>query len=110
MRKQQSVMFDIDDTLISSRTNRNIQWVVDLLNRCRKQGFRIVIVTARPSFPTNVNWTYKQLKDHGIHYDELWFCPAEMKGKAKRDSGYNFWLSVGDQPTDLTDSTYSIKV
>ena len=51
-----------------------------------------------------------QLKKHNIYYDILGFSPAQKKGEMKRQMGYNFILSVGDMPTDLTDTVYGIRV
>ena len=99
-----AVMFDIDDTLIKVRDGEVIQEMVELLRRSTMAGYRIVIITARPEYPVNVTWTKRQLASKGIHYHELHFCPANEKSTLKRKLGYNFILSVGDQPTDLTDS------
>ena len=98
-----AIMFDIDDTLI--RTDGSpIEEMISLLRRSKMAGYRIVIITARPGYPENVKWTKRQLATKGIMYDELYFCPPNMKSLIKRRLGYNFLLSVGDQPTDLTDS------
>lgn len=99
-----AVMFDIDDTLIKVRDGEVIQEMVELLRRSTMAGYRIVIITARPEYPVNVTWTKRQLASKGIHYHELHFCLANEKSALKRKLGYNFILSVGDQPTDLTDS------
>jgi phosphoglycolate phosphatase-like HAD superfamily hydrolase len=105
-----AVMFDIDDTLITSLTGRRIESVYALYRQVKAQGYKIIIVTARPAFTANVRWTKQQLFDHGITYDKLVFASPEDKGYYKRTSGYNFVLSVGDQDTDLTDSQYAIKI
>lgn len=103
-------MFDIDDTLIASRTGERIEKVYTLYKQIRACGYNIVIVTARPDFETNVKWTINQLHDNDITYDELVFASARDKGFYKRTSKYKFVLSVGDQDTDLTDSDYAIKI
>ena len=103
-----AVMFDIDDTLIRTKNGQPISEMVDLLRRCKMVGYRVVIMTARPWYPSNVAWTKRQLASKGIHYDELYFSKPQDKTLVKKqlmDKGYNFLLSVGDQPTDLTDST-----
>lgn len=98
-----AVMFDIDDTLI--RTDGTpIKEIIELLRRSQMVGYKIVIITARPGYPENIAATRRQLASKGIYYDELYFCPPQMKSTVKRRLGYNFLLSVGDQPTDLTDS------
>jgi len=98
-----AVMFDIDDTLIK-RDGTPIPEMINLLRRSKMVGYRVVIITARPGYPDNMRWTKRQLASKGIAYDELYFCPPQMKSAVKRRLGYNFLLSVGDQPTDLTDS------
>lgn len=109
--KKQAAMFDIDDTLIEAKTGLPIVNIIDLLNNHRQQGFSIILITARPSFQTNVEWTIGQLEELDIYYDELWFSPAPEKGRLKRESDqYDFIISVGDQPTDLTDSVYYVQV
>ena len=105
-----AVMFDIDDTLISSTTGKRIEEVYEIYKKTKRMGYKIVIVTARPFFPENVIRTHAQLRDFNIKYDELVFASPENKGRYKRKSKYNFILSVGDMDTDLTDSLYSIKI
>ena len=99
----EAVMFDIDDTLIQTN-GTPIPEMINLLRQSKMAGYRIVIITARPGYPDNVKWTKRQLASKGITYDELHFCAPNMKSTVKRRLGYNFLLSVGDQPTDLTDS------
>ena len=105
-----AVMFDIDDTLITSLSGRRIEKVYAIYRRVKAQGYKIIIVTARPAFTSNVIWTREQLARHDITYDRLVFASPQDKGYYKRTSGYNFILSVGDQDTDLTDSQYAIKI
>jgi len=105
-----AVMFDIDDTLINSQTGKIIEDIYELYKNVQKKGYRMVIITARPGFYKNVLWTQKQLKDIDITYDELVFTPPQSKAIYKRESKYNYILSVGDMDTDLTNSKYSIKV
>ena len=71
-------------------------------------GYKIIIITARPGLNMVVNYTRKQLEDHGITYDYLGFTSAETKGIMKQQLGYKFVLSVGDMPTDWTNSMYYI--
>lgn len=107
---EEAVMFDIDDTLITSLTGRRIEKVYALYKQAKAKGYKIIIVTARPPFSANVEWTKKQLRDNDITYDKLVFASAVDKGFYKRTSNYRFVLSVGDQDTDLTDSDYAIKI
>ena len=105
-----AVMFDIDDTLIASDTGKIIEDVYDLYKSVQKKGYKMIIITARPGFYENVIWTRNQLRDIDITYDELIFTPPHGKSIYKRESKYNYILSVGDMDTDLTDSKFSIKV
>lgn len=109
IRQNDAVMFDIDDTLIYINGQLN-QPIVDLLHYSKSLGYKIVIITARPIFKPVINFTVRQLKKNGIPYDMLGFTNAENKGAFKRDLPYNFILSVGDMPTDLTDTMYALRV
>ena len=102
-----AAMFDIDDTLIWTTGEPNVP-IIELLHRMKALGYKIVIITARPGFPLSVNLTRQQLANHGIMYDYLGFTSAKTKSLMKKMLGYNFVLSVGDMPTDWTDSKYYI--
>lgn len=106
-RPNDAAMFDIDDTLIWTNGTPNIP-IIQLLHRMKALGYKIVIITARPRFQMVIQFTEKQLAAHGITYDYLGFTSAEEKSLMKRRLGYNFVLSVGDMPTDWTDSKYYI--
>lgn len=103
-----AVMFDIDDTLIRESDGQPIKEMINLLRRSRMAGYRVVIITARPWYSANVEWTQRQLAQYGIYYDDIYFCYPNDKTRVKRELiekyGYHFLLSVGDKPTDLTDS------
>ena len=102
-----AAMFDIDDTLIWTNGRPNTP-IIHLLHRMKSLGYKIVIITARPGIEIGVKLTIKQLEDHGIVYDYLGFTSAQTKTVMKKRLGYNFILSVGDMPTDWTDSKYYI--
>ena len=102
-----AAMFDIDDTLIWTDGTPNTP-IIKLLQELKQRGYKIVIITARPGVHFVVQWTRKQLENHGIRYDYLGFTSAQTKTLMKRQLGYNFILSVGDMPTDWTDSKYYI--
>ena len=102
-----AVMFDIDDTLIWTNGEPNTP-IIQLLHKMRALRYKIIIITARPGFRIAVDWTRQQLASHGIVYDYLGFTSAETKSRMKQMLGYNFVLSVGDMPTDWTDSKYYI--
>jgi predicted HAD superfamily phosphohydrolase YqeG len=106
-RYNDAVMFDIDDTLIWTDGTPNIP-IIQLLHKMRALGYKIVIITARPGFQIAIDMTRRQLANHGIVYDYLGFTSANTKTLMKKQLGYNFVLSVGDMPTDWTDSKYFI--
>lgn len=103
-----AVMFDIDDTLISSEDGAIIFESLRILKYARRLGYKIVIITARS--PDGAEYTSTQLGLAGIPYDTLIFSPAHMKGEVKRNTGHRYVLSVGDLPTDCTDSIFSLKL
>lgn len=100
-----AVMFDIDDTLLTV-TGRPITPMIKLLWDAQAEGYKVVIITARPRLEPIIEWTVRQLADHGITYDKLGFTSAQTKILMKQKLGYNFVLSVGDQETDLTGSEH----
>jgi len=107
--EKDAVMFDIDDTLIFTNGHANTE-MIDLLNYSKRLGYKIIIITARPFSIVTRQFTIMQLKKYGIIYDELYLTPALNKGNVKKQSGYNYILSVGDQETDLTHTKYGIKI
>lgn len=100
-----AVMFDIDDTLLTL-FGTPIVPMIKLLWDAQAAGYTVVIITARPRFEQVIQWTMKQLAENGITYDKLGFISAYDKIALKQHLGYNFILSVGDQPTDLTGSQH----
>jgi predicted HAD superfamily phosphohydrolase YqeG len=104
-----AVMFDIDDTLIFTNGNPNTP-MIELLYQARKMGYKIVIITARPGIGRVIHWTTEQLRDYRIPYDYLGFTSADTKGLMKNHLPYNFVLSVGDLPTDLTNSEHALNI
>lgn len=105
-----AIMFDIDDTLIDSRTGKPIKDVVDVLNYCKKLDYKIIIITARPNTEESIIFTKLQLKNLNIYHDGLYFMPPQAKGYFKRYSSYRYFMSFGDMDTDLTDSDYWVKI
>ena len=102
-----AVMFDIDDTLIWTNGTPNTP-IINLLHRMKALGYRIIIITARPGLDSVIQWTIKQLGEYGIGFDYLGFTSAQTKTTMKKELPYNFILSVGDLPTDLTDSEHAL--
>jgi hypothetical protein len=108
VRPSDAVMFDIDDTLIRASDGVVILPMLDVLLRAKSLGYKIIIITARPRLQEVVDYTVEQLRDLGIPYDDLGFCNPEDKGRLKMKLGYNFVLSVGDMPTDLTHTRHAL--
>ena len=102
-------MFDIDDTLIFTNGEPNVP-IIELLYDAKTQGYNIVIITARPGLNRVIKWTIEQLKSYKIPYDYLGFTSAQYKTVMKKQLPYNFILSVGDMPTDLTDSEHVLNI
>lgn len=109
MGPNDAVMFDIDDALIRVN-NTPIREMISLYKFAEMIGYKMVIITARPYYEYNAQWTATQLLGVGINPYNLYFTPAQLKGDAKKQLGYNFVLSIGDQWTDLTDSEKWIKL
>ena len=104
-----AVMFDIDDTLIFTNGRPNHQ-IIELLRIAKHIGYKIVIITARPGLKHVIDWTVRELASYNITYDYLGFTSAQTKIIMKRELPYNFILSVGDMPTDLTGSPYALSI
>ena len=62
-----AVMFDIDDTIISSN-GKPIKPIIKLLKECNKRGIRVFIITARDSIYTSD--TIEQLMENDIYPSE----------------------------------------
>jgi hydroxymethylpyrimidine pyrophosphatase-like HAD family hydrolase len=109
IKPNDAVMFDIDDTLIftDGRPNRPM---IELLNRASHMGYAIVIITARPGLEHVIQWTIRQLDEYRIGYNYLGFTSAQTKHLMKKQLPYNFILSVGDMPTDLTESQHYLNI
>ena len=109
IKPNDAVMFDIDDTLIFIDGRPNIPIIV-LLYSASLKGYKIVIITARPGTERVIEYTMKQLKEYTIIYDYLGFTSPETKISMKKKLPFNFILSVGDMPTDLTGSDHWLNI
>ena len=107
IRENDAVMFDIDDTLIYT-DGTPITQMIELLHIARHLGYKIVIITSRPSIQHVINWTINQLGKYNIPSDYLGFTSSSTKTLMKKQLPYNFVLSVGDLETDLTDSEHKL--
>lgn len=109
IREKDAVMFDIDDTLIFTGGEPN-KPIIELLHEARDMTYKIIIITARPPLDHNIERTIKQLYEYGIPFDYIGFTSPLTKGIMKQQLPYNFILSVGDMPTDLTDSQHVLNI
>jgi len=120
-----AVMFDIDDTLLFSKTFEPIPPIIRLLNECAARHFFIMIVTARDSIYTketikdleninlregiggNYNYLYlrKSPKDNHLYFK------SGVK-KSFYEKGFVTVMSVGDNQIDIIGnySGYCIKL
>tara|TARA_B110000977_G_scaffold201179_1_gene294587 strand:- start:7721 stop:8107 length:387 start_codon:yes stop_codon:yes gene_type:complete len=109
-----AIMFDIDDTLIDNSTHEIIPHIKELLDLGIKLNYKIVIITARPGDKKSQEFTETELELHDIKYHFLGYCSPEDKSFVKQHlmkiQKWHFVLSVGDMPTDLTDSEMYIQV
>ena len=123
-RKKYTVIFDIDDTLVYTDHFNIFQnkkfpynWIkgymlfpeipqmVKILNLCKKLGFKVIIITARPY--ESEKSSIKNLELLGIKYDEMYHnnnypdLNFKIALKQKLSKTNNIILSVGDQYPDL---------
>lgn len=113
------VVFDIDDTLICSRTRRPIQPMVSLYREILDRGIDIYIVTARQ--PVYLEITIEELHRHGIigyrdihmvgYHGNKAMRKAEIR-ETIENMGYDIILNIGDDPGDMMYGyyTYGIKL
>ena len=109
IKPNDAVMFDIDDTLIFTDGRPNIP-IIELLYVASLKGYKIVIITARKGTERVIEYTMKQLKEYKIIHDYLGFTSPETKIIMKKKLPFNFILSVGDMPTDLTGSDHWLNI
>ena len=74
-----TIVFDIDDTLLYTRpflTKKStkvllqpLKPVVDLLKFCKKVGYKVIVITARP--PESIDLIKRNLKKINVKYDAL---------------------------------------
>tara|TARA_Y100001936_G_scaffold70780_1_gene69910 strand:- start:915 stop:1304 length:390 start_codon:yes stop_codon:yes gene_type:complete len=105
---RQAIIFDIDDTLIDSRTHTIIKPVYQLYKYCQNKGYNIYIITARPRIPYGVQLTLNQLYSLGITgFKNIAFRPPleidvpGYKLKARKAIADDVIMSVGDKKWDI---------
>ena len=105
-----SVIFDIDDTLIDQFGNPMFD-VIYLYLQAKTLGFKIFIITARSGREENISRTIVQLEKFGIDgYSQLYFRHPDNHDVENYklvtrqhifDTGFNTVMSVGDMPWDI---------
>ena len=105
-----AVMFDIDDTLLDTNTDRPIAWTVELFRLAQSLGYVCIIITARPDTPDSRMHTTLQLSHMSIFPNVISFVPASQKTERKRRLPYTIIMSFGDQWTDLGASKHYVKL
>ena len=105
---KQAIIFDIDDTLIDSRTHTIIKPVYQLYKYCQNKGYNIYIITARPRIPYGVQLTLNQLYSLGITgFKNIAFRPPleidvpGYKLKARKAIADEVIMSIGDKKWDI---------
>lgn len=109
VKPNDAVMFDIDDTLITTE-DVPISPMITLLNISSMMGYKVVIITARPYSPENHSLTMSQLHNLSVWPTEIHYAMPMEKGRVKLQTGYNYVLSVGDMWTDLSETIWWIKL
>jgi predicted secreted acid phosphatase len=104
------VIFDIDDTLINSKTNQKNNEIIKFYKYLILQKINIILITARTASPEIIKYTYNQLNNLGIkNYKYLYFITNNFKNvkfykiNARKDvhnKGYNIIMSLGDNEWD----------
>ena len=118
-----TVMFDIDDTLLYVNPNSTltpIRQIIKLLNYCKRNGFTILIITARDS--RYYKETMEDLRRNKIYYDYLYLrespkddyhlFKSDIKKKFMDTYNLSVVMSLGDNDIDIVGkySGYSIKL
>lgn len=104
------IVYDIDETLIDTNGNL-IQPIVNTYNYALTKGLKISLITARPGFEENIEWTRDQLKQLGLNnYINIYFRVPErhdvwryktMARKNLWDQNYVVEMSIGDMAWDM---------
>ena len=113
-------IFDIDDTILNSHTNKNIESIYKLFQYVLENKIAVVFITAREGTEYIKKMTTEQLKILNIRgYDLLYFLPPYMKNNRKmatnesvekykyyarknvKECGYTPLFSIGDMYWDV---------
>ena len=112
MGRKGCVIFDIDQTLIDEEENP-LQPVVNILHLTLHLNFIPIIITARPDFSENVQYTTQLLKSIGLKYERLFMMPHTLQPTLESISNYkrsarnvvakefDILANIGDMWTDF---------
>ena len=112
MGKKGCVIFDIDQTLVDEK-EEPLQPVVDILHLTLQLNLIPIIITARPDFSENVQYTTELLKSIGLKYERLFMMPHAIEPTFESVSTYkrsarnvvakefDILANIGDMWTDL---------
>lgn len=110
VKKNDAVMFDIDETLIFFEDSSPNKPMIELCKHAGEQGYEVIIITARPFTTQNNRLTIEELRYHDINYDMLVYATHHNKSLTKLKLKRNFVLSIGDLWTDLGETEHWIKL
>jgi predicted secreted acid phosphatase len=102
-------IFDIDDTIFNTKTNKLIDSIHELYQYALKNNVYVIFITARDGSGINKDLSIQQLKSLGLSYDLLYFRPPYMDVKKYKkyarknviDTGYKPLFSIGDMNWDI---------
>jgi hypothetical protein len=111
VKQNSAIVFDIDDTLIYSKTGYLIKPVYDLYKYATNLDITPFIVTARISTPQNINYTKKEMANHDVQFKYAFFrCEGvtdipSFKLRCREritSTGYSILMTVGDMNWDIS--------
>lgn len=109
--KQNIVFFDIDDTLLNTHAPLYeggyfsvIEPIAQLYHIARQLGLKTVVITARPDFASNIEYTKNELLFHKFSFDLLYMRPAQVQHDERGVFEFKKWCRydalkrLGGQP------------
>lgn len=104
-----TVIFDIDGTLIDEKDESLIESVYNFYKYCERLGLNNIIITARSSVYLSKDYTLKLLDRYNIRKTVYFMKPNALnvfnyKRNARKneyDKGNNILLSIGDNLCDI---------
>ena len=108
----EAIVFDLDGTIIFDHTwDSPITPVIDFINYCSNHNIKIIIITARPGYKTNIDNTRISLEKLSIACDKFFFKNPEFKDVkmfkvnardyVTKNLKLNILMSIGDNNWDM---------